>query len=446
VSNLLNNEDPSNFRETLCICKNTIEVIRHYNISDKSDISNKSGLSWPTVNTHIAKLSECKIIEDAATKKDTAMPYALNRNIAFFAGIAVGCKQIKFLIIDFKFECVSFNDLLGKKNISDRTKNIYDNKLKNHRYPNNSNDPDNKYLYFISPDKLSEIAVIVNNILGFIKSLYEDGIPICGIGFSVPGAVNQERRTIVGALNKPCLNNLKVDDLFYMDKFEYFSKKGIPITIDHNSKLTAVAEKEYLYLLENPNKGKGNIAVVYMGSSIAVGLILNHQLYRGALNFSGEIGHICAPKMQDRTEDKVPCVCGKNYCLESRFKQYGLHDVINGIKEINEESQEDFNETFSFYIGFMIELISQLFNPDLIIFSGKIATLDLPIWPYANILKRDVALPYIAEATQVMRTAIDAPHSAIGAAINSYYVFIRNERKNDIGNPTIIDWVSVDEK
>lgn len=446
---------PEELRSILYPNKSLIEIIRHYNTWEKTELSSRSGLSWPTVRHQIDKLLDKKIViaRDDKNKGKGSPKYILERNCAYFAGIAVGCKQIKFIIVDFRFKCVKFQDIRNCEQAKDNSREKFD-KL---RTLINEEDESDHCLFFTSLDSIVRIAACVDSILDFLKSLREDGVPICGIGLSVPGAVDFEEQRIVGALNKPCLNNLRIDDFLYEDKREYFSKNGILVTMDHHAKLTAVAEKEYLYLNGKKNSfckdmmGKGNIATVYMGTGIAVGLILEHKLYRGASNFSGEIGHLSAPEVimdgveikKKRDWEDVYCRCSKTDCLELRFKEYGLYDVINEKKDLDDTSKV----ALEFYIRYIIEILS-LFNPSLIIFSGKIADIDSDIWNSINLTKRERLLPYVADGLNVMKSLITAPHSAIGAAINSYYAFLESGSGKDSNEAqeysgATIEWLNV---
>lgn len=55
-----------------------------------------------------------------------------------------------------------------------------------------------------------------------------------------------------------------------------------------------------------------------VSNGIGGGIVLNGEIYRGALGFSGEFGHLCV------VEDGEPCGCGKRGCLEAECAGPGI--------------------------------------------------------------------------------------------------------------------------
>ncbi|RYY10951.1 MAG: ROK family protein [Chitinophagaceae bacterium] len=125
------------------------------------------------------------------------------------------------------------------------------------------------------------------------------GIPadkLAGIGIAMPGFID-----VTEGINYSFL------DANGESVTEYICQKtGLPVFIDNDSSLIALAEFRFGAAIN-----KKNAMVVNINWGIGLGLILNRELFRGYNGFAGEFSHI--PLF---TNDK-PCSCGKYGCLET---------------------------------------------------------------------------------------------------------------------------------
>lgn len=85
------------------------------------------------------------------------------------------------------------------------------------------------------------------------------------------------------------------------------SRADIPLVIDSNVRAMVLAEH-----LFGAGRGISNMALIYMGTGIGCGIILNDEVYAGSANRAGEIGHTTVAG----AEGKV-CSCGNIGCLET---------------------------------------------------------------------------------------------------------------------------------
>lgn len=81
---------------------------------------------------------------------------------------------------------------------------------------------------------------------------------------------------------------------------------GRPVTIENNVRAMAVGEA-----LLGRGRGWSDFALVYVGTGLGAGLILNGATYRGAHGGAGELGHITVEP------DGELCSCGNRGCLET---------------------------------------------------------------------------------------------------------------------------------
>ena len=159
--------------------------------------------------------------------------------------------------------------------------------------------------------------------------------------------------------------NIKVDT---PNISEYFRKKhNISLKIENDLTCAVIAEAKKL-------KSK-NIAALYIGTGLGLGVIEDGKVLRGSTNMATEIGHIPYLKTP------LKCGCGRDNCLEifasgSGIKKwieyYGLEcePTLEGLKQ-SEKSQEilqNFETALLYAVGTTITL----FNPDTLVLGGGI--------------------------------------------------------------------------
>jgi glucokinase len=84
------------------------------------------------------------------------------------------------------------------------------------------------------------------------------------------------------------------------------ARTGALTAIDNDVTAGAVAEQRW-----GAGRGIDDFMYLAIGTGIGAGLVLNGQLYRGARNLAGEIGHLSVD-VHGR-----PCACGNRGCIEA---------------------------------------------------------------------------------------------------------------------------------
>jgi glucokinase len=82
---------------------------------------------------------------------------------------------------------------------------------------------------------------------------------------------------------------------------------GLPVYVDNDSNLALVTEHR-----RGAASGTQHAALVALGTGIGGGLLLNGRIYRGAVGFAAELGHIVV----DYDGDDCPGACPGRGCLE----------------------------------------------------------------------------------------------------------------------------------
>lgn len=126
-----------------------------------------------------------------------------------------------------------------------------------------------------------------------------------------------------------------------------------------------------------------NLVFVNVGTGVGVGLVLDGRLYRGAMNFSGEFGHVSVDY------DGVACHCGLHGCVEelvsgpaiaTRYRQLA---GVDGSMEIDtktvfqlaQEGAEPASRVIDesvLCLGTAIVGLVNLLNPDAVVFGGGV--------------------------------------------------------------------------
>src|SRR5205085_3152337 len=140
-----------------------------------------------------------------------------------------------------------------------------------------------------------------------------------------------------------------------------WSKVKLPVFIDNDSRLIALAEVKF-----GSARGRKNAMVINVGWGIGLGMILNGELFRGNNGFAGEFSHI--PLFLN---NKL-CTCGKSGCLETETSllvviekaNKGLREgKLSLLKELQVEQAEQAFQTIVSTAGkgdqFAVELLSE---------------------------------------------------------------------------------------
>jgi predicted NBD/HSP70 family sugar kinase len=87
--------------------------------------------------------------------------------------------------------------------------------------------------------------------------------------------------------------------------------------VEHDTKSLALAEQMF-----GRGRGRRSFAVVTAGFGIGAGLVINHNLLRGATGTAGELGHLVVDPHGRR------CICGHRGCLETIAGSKGILQTI----------------------------------------------------------------------------------------------------------------------
>lgn len=274
-------------------------------------------------------------------------------------------------------------------------------------------------------------AAVLDRILSQLKSFEKFG----SIGIGIAGDVDGINGILRFSPNLPKWKNVRLKKYFE-------DKTGITAAVDNDANCAAYGS----YVLDGKRKYK-NFIMITLGTGVGGGIIIDGNLYRGATGTAGEIGHITV-------NPKGPkCSCGNYGCLETytgakgilrlwQSKKTAFHipppsyspkrrisDMQKGggitpaiIAELarknNKKAQTVFNE-FSEYLAVGVSGIINIFNPDMISFSGGISNgwdLFKKVF-FRELKKRSFSTPF--SHVKIIKSGNSKNLGAIGAAFLS---------------------------
>jgi predicted NBD/HSP70 family sugar kinase len=282
---------------------------------------------------------------------------------------------------------------------------------------------------------LAELVTIINNVI------QRSGISrekILGAGIGIPGFTNTRLGINYSYLKPPGEESI----------CEYLERVlGIPVNIDNDASLIALAELKY-----GLAKGKVEVMVINIGWGIGLGMIINGILFRGYTGYAGELSHIPI------SESDTLCECGKKGCLETEatirvITEKAIRDIkegkVSGLKyephleQMSEVIMQAANKgnqysiellsDMAYKIGKAIAILIHIVNPQLIVLSGRGAMVGkLLLAPIQQALNK-YCIPRLSEHTDVKVSVLGRKAELIGAAAlvmeNLYKPYLLNKEK-----------------
>lgn len=334
------------------IKRNIIAYMAVNGESTLSELTKELHISVPTITKLVQELVEENIVTDLGKVETPGgrrpNVFGLANSAIYFAGINVGRDHMTYLVTDLQ------NNII-KEQI------------------------DNDFELVDRPQCLERIC---SNIVSFIDNCGVNRDKILGVGVSIVGRVNSETG----------------------NSYKYFTSSEQPLrdVIEERIGLRVLLENDtrarcYAEYTCGKAKNENNILYLHMGRGVAVGIVINGQLYYGKSGFAGEFGHI------PFFDNEIICSCGKKGCLETEVSGVAIENKIRQLIDsgVNTILREKYNRQETIHIddiiaaaknddNLSIELIEEAgekvgkavaflintFNPETVIVGGNLAAAD----------------------------------------------------------------------
>lgn len=251
---------------------------------------------------------------------------------------------------------------------------------------------------------------------------------VAAVGLAVAGFITPDRTTVRYAPHLPWIDAPVGRDLS--------DRLGLPVILEHDANAAAWAEHRF-----GAAAGGQNVVMVAIGTGIGAALLTDGELYRGSHGVAPELGHIQV------VADGRACACGKRGCWERYCSGTALVDTAIELLAADPESStllarevavdpgsltgrriagaaQDGDRLalqtmaeFSRWLAVGLAMIGDVYDPDLIVIAGGVASsaplfLDEARERYATLATGSGHRPL----SRIRRTQLGEAAGMIGAA------------------------------
>ena len=270
-------------------------------------------------------------------------------------------------------------------------------------------------------------ADIVNRIVSMVRGSIAEVGPdrVAGVGIGAPGPLDRRSGTV---LETPNLGwrNVPLRDMVSREL-------GLPAVLDNDANCAAFGE----WWL-GAGRGSDRLIGLTLGTGIGGGVILGGEVYHGASDAAGEVGHMCVDF------DGRLCACGSRGCVEAyasgpAIAARAVEGIANGARSIlaaHARSDPDavtaeavcnaaaagddyaariLDEAARILAAAVANLVN-LLNPDVIVIGGGVAAAgDLLFGPLRDEVHRRT-FRSARDACRIVPAGLPATAGIIGAA------------------------------
>ncbi|RXT05208.1 ROK family glucokinase [Ammoniphilus sp. CFH 90114] len=246
-----------------------------------------------------------------------------------------------------------------------------------------------------------------------------------GVGVGVPALLDIEKGYIYEIVNLGWKNVSLKEELEVL--------LGLPCYVDNDANTAALGE-----MWQGAGVGARHLICITVGTGIGGGLILNGDIYHGAIGLAGEIGHVTV-----RADEGQRCNCGKMGCLETEtsataMTYYGrkiaeagespplaevlkntgaitAKDVIDVARQGDQAAQKILDQV-GYYLGLSLAQLSNVLNPEKIVIGGGVSKAgDFFMEPIRKNFKK-YALSKVSETAEIVPAKLGNRAGWLGAA------------------------------
>ena len=235
---------------------------------------------------------------------------------------------------------------------------------------------------------------------------------IRGVGMGLPGPIDAQRGIVHLLPNIPGFKEVKL-------KVILEKKLGMPIVLDNDAKLMALAESRL-----GAARGLQNVLCLTLGTGVGGGLILDGKLYRGADNASAELGHVPI------NESGPLCNCGGRACLESYIgnariirQAQGIFKRTISLEELSVLAARKNPQALGVWtmvgrrLGIALSGVVNLLNLDAIVIGGGVANAGRILFDEVRRTICERAMCVQARRVKVFKAKLGSDAGLIGGAL-----------------------------
>ncbi|MDI6831716.1 MAG: ROK family protein [Actinomycetota bacterium] len=252
------------------------------------------------------------------------------------------------------------------------------------------------------------------------------GIGIEAVGLGIAGFVDFERGVVTEAPNHP-LKDAHVKEILE-------AETGLPVFVDNDANVAALAEARL-----GAGRGARYLVHLTLGTGIGGGIIIDGNVYRGALGAAAELGHMIV------LEDGPPCNCGARGCLEALSSGVAIYrrveeaaaagrvspaveefladpmtfsaEVLGRHAEAGDGLAVEVFRVAGHHLGTGIASLVNIFNPDVVTLSGGLLGCFHHMEEAMLRSFRETAIAISRDHVRILRSTLGDDVGTLGAAL-----------------------------
>jgi glucokinase len=285
----------------------------------------------------------------------------------------------------------------------------------------------------VAPTDVSSEDAVLAQVEDAVQGLLEDDIGAIGLG--IPSTIDQRRGEAIDSVNIP-LSDVPLRDRLH-ERF------GMPVAIENDANAAALAEHRY-----GAGQGSRHMVMLTLGTGVGGGLILDGELYRGAIGAAAELGHITldldGPPCQGNCpgrghlEAMASGTAADGYAREAakrnpegdlgRAAAEGKTVDARLAVELAEQGPGDARDVLDhvgLHLGVGIASFVNIFNPELVVIGGGFARAGDLLFEPARRVVAERALSPAKDDVKIVPALLGVEAGLIGAGLVGFEALAR---------------------
>jgi predicted NBD/HSP70 family sugar kinase len=238
---------------------------------------------------------------------------------------------------------------------------------------------------------------ILNNILEVINKLRAQEVERLGIatpGFALPNG------------RMACMPNIKKLEGFKLKK-ELERGTGLRVFLENDANCFAFAEQR-----RGSAKGCKNVIGVIIGTGVGTGIIINSEIYRGAIGGAGECGHTKLV-VDSEVKEVEDLIAGPS--IIKRYEQLSSNKADDPWVMLNKKDvfAQKVYEEFVLFTGLFFSNLINTFNPEMIVVGGGVS--NIPFYKDVDKVVNKYAQPDMVRVCRIKKNALGDDSGVLGA-------------------------------
>ncbi|WP_104668250.1 ROK family transcriptional regulator [Ensifer adhaerens] len=252
-----------------------------------------------------------------------------------------------------------------------------------------------------SPNPQSGLAALEEAARQLVADAHVQFEQICGVSVVMPGPFEVDSLASDGPTILPGWADVAVAD-------RLAERLNLPVSVENDA--TAAAMGEHYFGVARRHR---NVVVIFVGTGLGGGILINGQPYRGAFRNAGEIGHLTV------YPDGRRCYCGNQGCAETYLSVHAAYEHLGYEKtpptydellhrlHTGERQFDTWMDKAAAVLRLLVVNLENMFDPETVVVNGF-----MPYPVLAELERRALPLPPSISSRQRRET----PRVILGAA------------------------------